>query len=64
MKILLMGAKLFHAEYSWTDMAWLIIVLRNFANAPKSVRNEKFYHIDLLRFLQSFTVQPDALPPF
>jgi len=41
MKVLLMGAKLFHAEYKWTDVTYLLTALRNFANDPKSVSIEK-----------------------
>jgi hypothetical protein len=38
MQIRLMGAKLFHADrktHGQTDMTWLIVDFRNFANAPE-----------------------------
>jgi len=34
MKILLVGAGLFHAD-GWTDMTKIIVAFRNFENAPK-----------------------------
>jgi hypothetical protein len=37
MKILLVGAELFHAD-GRTDMTKLIVALGNFANAPKKVK--------------------------
>ena len=38
MKILLMGAELFLAEYRRTDMTKLLVAFRNFANAPETGR--------------------------
>jgi len=37
MKIILVGAELFHADGRTADMTKLIVIYCNFANAPKNV---------------------------
>ena len=41
MKILSMGAELFHA-YGLTDMTTPIVALRNFSDAPKTEENRQW----------------------
>jgi hypothetical protein len=44
MKILAIGAELFHAD-GRTDMPKLIVAFRNFANAPKTVHVNDVYNL-------------------
>jgi len=47
MKIRPVGVKLFHADrQKEIDMTTLVIAFRNFANAPKKLKNIKFQALD------------------